>query len=506
MKKAVSLVLLMVFMLTALCGCGSQKAAGPAQTGGGNAPDAPQTAQAGSPAGGGWGALFTYDRANAMQFAVKASIPGEEDAYGYPWGGYDDPADIPAESEAYIGTETEGVPPADKTNGQLQQALEELPPALREAAEAAMKAAKTQPNPAVTQGETELPPDWNNPSNQPALGGRLEFLSGDTTVIIEMSEYCVNTDTAFTVAPVKATVLPEVFFKGGFSLSRGGEAYVTLNDYAVITFLTKDDPGEDVVIKSFGENGGMEYTFAEVTKFSDTYRITGAVEHFSTVGYGAADPGPQMDRKAEGVSQESHETLLQLSKELYEKWKREKEQKSAKKKSIRTIEFDEILYTTSAAGLPLQLHLRAKLVEQPATMNTVTGLEESIFRGKIWLKFYTWGPGGYGDLYMVCNDAAIGDPAAWITSLTHYKSVSAATLQMTTIGGSKAVAEGLGTKGLSGKTYTDVKTDWVFDRATGTIKVTFTSMQGAMDKTFITGRLGEKTQRQANKKLKWFLN
>ncbi|MFA7550662.1 MAG: hypothetical protein WCZ68_07975, partial [Sedimentibacter sp.] len=73
-------------------------------------------------------------------------------------------------------------------------------------------------------------------------------------------------------------------------------------------------------------------------------------------------------------------------------------------------------------------------------------------------------------------------------------------------GGSQAVAEGIGSADISGKTYTDVETHWTFDAEDGSMVVTFTNMSGATEKTFITGQLRAKTQRQANKKLKWFLN
>lgn len=167
------------------------------------------------------------------------------------------------------------------------------------------------------------------------------------------------------------------------------------------------------------------------------------------------------------------------------------------------------MFTTSAAGLPLQLHLRAKLIEQPATKNPQNGVEARTFKGKIWLKFYTWGPGGYGDIYMICNNAVVVDPGGlgWIASLNKQGvSSSTAMFNMASIGSSRAVAEGIGSADISGKTYTDVQTHWTFDAQDGSIKVTFTSMKGATEKTFITGRLSAKTQKQANKKLKWFLN
>jgi hypothetical protein len=97
----------------------------------------------------------------------------------------------------------------------------------------------------------------------------------------------VDADTTFKVTPVKTTVLPEEFLKGGFSLSGADDKEsVTLKDYAIVTFLTKENPGDDVVIKSLGRDSEMEYAAAEVSNLGDTYMITGAVEHFSTVGYG----------------------------------------------------------------------------------------------------------------------------------------------------------------------------------------------------------------------------
>lgn len=510
MKQAISWILIVSLMFAALAGCGGPQASGPAQVNGGGISDTESTVQSASDPGGGWEDLFTYDEANAVQFTVKAAVPGEEDAYVYPWGGYDDPVGTPEESETNAGAGTNGSPEADAINDQLQQALQDLPPELRAQAEAAMQAAQAQREGAAAapQQTPELPADWNAPSNQPALGGRLELVSGDATVIIELSEYCVDADTTFTVASVKTTALPEDFFKGGFSLSRGGETHVALNDYAVITFLITNDPGEDVVIKSFGKNGEMEYSLAEVTQLGDTYRITGVVEHFSTVGYGKIFPIPPLTPVNEQTRQELMEKQRQQEEELAKQ--KEAEQNRKKINRLQTIEFDEILYTTSAAGLPLQLHLRAKLVERAkSTQSGLASLMEREFTGKIWLKFYTWGPGGYGDLYMVCNDVTISDPAttssaSWIP--LDKKVSSTATFQMTTVDGSKAVAEGVGTAGLSGKTYTNVQTIWVVDSATGKVQVTFTSLQGAADKTFITGMLSEKSERQANKKLKWFLN
>lgn len=494
MKKAIASILVFTFLFTALTGCSEKSGGSSSQTKNSDVSVTAPVEQSDTSSSAGWEGLFTYDDTNALKFTVKAASPNEEEAYEYPWGEYD-----------ALDTQSEAAPEeeiGDMDEDELERQLEE-----------ALAAAEAQQEVQEPQGLVdpreipELPADWNAPSNQPASGGRLEFLSGETTVIIEMSEYCVDADTTFTVTPVKTTVLPEEFFNGGFSLSCEGEAHVALDDFAVITFLTKVEPSSDVVIKSFGENGEMEYSLPDVTKLDDVFMITGAVEHFSTVGYGSAASGPNV---LEGdISQESHELLIRKTKELVEQMEREKTQQNTAKKFVRTIEFDEILFTTSAADLPLQLHLRAKLVEQPATKDPETGGNIRLFKGKIWLKFYTWGPGGYGDLYMICNNAVLTDPgtASWIASLTEQgESSCLATFNMASIGGSKAVAEGVGSFDVSGKTYTDVQTYWVVDEKTGTVKVTFTNMKGAAEKTFITGRLSAKTQKQANKKLKWFLN
>ncbi len=492
MKKAVACILVLTFLLTTLMSCSEKSVSSPVQTQKSDAPVTAPVEQNSALSGNAWEGLFTYDETSALQFTVKAAIPDEGDNYEYPWGEYD-AIDISAQS---------GVEPEDELGNVDEDELERQ---LEEALAAAQAQEQEQQGAAGFQETPELPADWNAESNQPSLGGRLELTSGDTTVIIEVSEYCVDADTTFTVIPVETTILPEVFFKGGFSLSSGDETHVALNDYAIITFLTKDDPGDDVVIKSFGENGEMEYAWAEVTRLGDIFMITGAVEHFSTVGYGAAIPTP--DINAGVISKESHEQLIKQSKELSEKMERERAQQSAGKKFVQTIEFDEILFTTSAAGLPLQLHLRAKLVEQPVTKYPETGVEEYLFKGKIWIKFYTWGPEGYGDLYMICNDAIVRNPTFWVASLNEQGiGTMSAAFNMVTIGGSKAVAEGVGSFDVSGKTYTDVQTDWVLDAAAGTVTVTFTSMKGAAEKTFITGKLSTKTQKQANKKLKWFLN
>jgi hypothetical protein len=51
-----------------------------------------------------------------------------------------------------------------------------------------------------------------------------------------------------------------------------------------------------------------------------------------------------------------------------------------------------------------------------------------------------------------------------------------------------------------------MQTVWCLNAADGSIQVTFPNMKGAVDKTFITGKLSAKTQRQADKQLKWFLD
>lgn len=500
MKQVISFILIAALIITSLAGCDGQQAPGPARTTGGDVPD---TAQSASPAGSGWEALFTYDEDNAVQFAVKAAIPGEEDAYEYPWGGYDDPVDVPEGNEASPGAEPDESQHAGEISDQLQQALEDLPSELREAAEAAMKEAQAQQG---SQGKTELPADWNDPSNQPQLGGRLELQSGDATVIIEMSEYCVDADTTFTVTPVKATVLPEEFLRSGFSLSGAdGKEPVTLQDYAIVTFLTKEDPGGDVVLKSLGRDGGMEYAVAEVSQLGDTFMITGAVEHFSTVGYGPAELSAQAAAAMEKFDQEYKAKSDKMAKkiELDKKYAEEYENQ----KYVKTIEFDEILFTTTVRGDPCQLHLRAKLVEQPDKVNAAVTDFESTFAGKIWIKAYLLNPGaGYADLYYLCNNATLDNPEYWKSSKTGQgASTAAATFGMTTIAGSQAVAFGIGEYGAAGKRYS-MQSQWEVNEGGGTVKVTLTSFVGFSEKTFITGRLSAKTKKQAAKKLKWFLD
>lgn len=504
MKQVISFILILSFMVSAFAGCGGQQALDSVQANGDGAQDTAQTVQSGLHAGGGWEALFTYDEANAVQFTVKAAIPGEEDAYEYPWGGYDDPVDVPEESEALPGAEADESPGAEEINDQLQQALEDLPPELREAAEKAMQSAQTQQQ--GSQEEAELPADWNDPSNQPQLGGRLELQSGGDTVIIEMSEYCVDADTTFTVTPVKSTVLPEEFLKGGFSLSGTDDKEpVALKDYAVITFLTKQDPGDDVVLKSLGRDGGMEYSVVEVSKLGDTYMITGAVEHFSTVGYGPAELSAQsaaaMENFDPGYKAKSDKMAkkIELDKKYAEEYKNQR--------FVKTIEFDEILFTTTIRGDPCQLHLRAKLVEQPDKVNAAATDFESTFAGKIWIKAYFLNLGaGYADLYYLCNNATLENPEYWKSSNTGRGVSSAtATFGMTTISGSKAVSFVLGETGAAGRGYS-MQSVWELNENSGTVKVTFTSFVGFSEKTFITGKLSAKTMKQAAKTLKWFLD
>ncbi|NLC83644.1 MAG: hypothetical protein GX749_01005 [Ruminococcaceae bacterium] len=494
MKKIIASILVIAFLFTALTGCSEKHGGSSAQTNNSDESVNAPVEQSDASSSAGWEGLFTYDDTNAIQFTVKAAIPNEEEAYEYPWGEYD-----ALDTQSGAAPEEE---PVDMDEEELERLMEE---AL--AAAEAQQEAQAQQGSAGLQETPELPPDWNAESNQPLLGGRMEFASGEDTVIIEMSEYCVDADTTFTVIPVKTAVLTKEFFNGGFSLSRKGEAHVVLNDFAVITFLTRVDPGGDVVIKSFGENGEMEYALADVAKLGDVFMITGTVEHFSTVGYGSANPSLDVLRGV--ISPESHEQMIRDTKKLYERMQREKAQQRAAKKFVQTIEFDEILFTTSAAGLPLQLHLRAKLIEQPVTKNPQNAVEQRTFKGKIWLKFYTYSPEGYGDIYMICNNAVLGDPGTvgWLASLTKQGvSTLTTTFNMVTSGGSRAFAEGVGSADLSGKTYTDVETHWMFDAEDGSMVVTFTSLKGATEKTFITGRLRAKTKKQANKKLKWFLN
>ena len=152
--------------------------------------------------------------------------------------------------------------------------------------------------------------------------------------------------------------------------------------------LTKGRFSSDVVIKSFGENGEMEYSLPDVTKLDDVFMITGAVEHFSTVGYGSAASGPNV---LEGdISQESHELLIRKTKELVEQMEREKTQQNTAKKFVRTIEFDEILFYirggSSVAASPAR-----KAVEQPATKDPKPAVYR-LFKGKYGLSFTHGGP------------------------------------------------------------------------------------------------------------------
>jgi hypothetical protein len=529
MKKMISFILIAAFIITAFTGCGSQNG-GTLQNG--NSPangDSPAETHSGGTSGetsaqqaqpdDGWEGLFTYDEANAVQFSVKAAIPGEEETYEYPWGEYDAPVDVPEGSEAPPDAGSSGKLDAGEINQQLQEALKDLSPEQRKIAEEAMEKARKQGQDAMdsqaepAQGEEaseegrELPPDWNDGSNQPALGGRLELVNGDTTVIIEMSEYCVDADTTFTVTPIKASGLPEEFLKSGFTLSgSGGEGHVTLKDYAVVTFLTREDPGEEVVLRSLGGDGDVEYAPAEVTKLGGTYRITGAVEHFSTVGYGAAELSPEAEAAMERINRNlaERERLMRDKARLEKKWAELYENK----KHVETIEFDEILFTSTIRGDPCQLHLRAKLVQQPYKVNTAIQDVDSVFVGKVWLKAYIQSPGaGYGEVYYLCNNATLEDPVFWKPSTAGQGPNSAtATFGMTTIGGSKAVGYDVGTFDVSGKTYSSLKSVWEWNESSGAVKVTFTSAVGFTNKTFVTGRLSAKTKKQAAKKLKWFLD
>jgi hypothetical protein len=96
MKKIISFNLIAAFIITALAGCGGQNADSLAQTHSSGIPDGAPAQQAQT--GSGWEDMFVYDESKAVQLHVKASIPGEEDAYEYPWGGYDDPVDAPLQS------------------------------------------------------------------------------------------------------------------------------------------------------------------------------------------------------------------------------------------------------------------------------------------------------------------------------------------------------------------------------------------------------------------------
>jgi hypothetical protein len=334
----------------------------------------------------------------------------------------------------------------------------------------------------------------------------VELHSGNATVILEMSEYCVDADTAFTVTPVKQSKLPEEFLRGGFSLSGAdGKEHVTLKDYAVITFLTKEDPGDDVVIKSLGPDGELEYAPAEVAKLGDTFIITGAVEHFSTMGYGPAELSPEANAAMEKFDQAYAEKSDQEMKKIRLDEKYAEEYKN--QKYVKTIEFDEILFASTIAGDPCQLHLRAKLIEQPDKVNAAGNDFESTFAGKIWIKAYFLNPGaGYADLYYLCNNATLENPEYWKASKTG-QGVSSATAQfnLTSIAGCKAVVYGIGEYSPSGKTY-GMQSVWEVNENSGAVKVTFTSFVGFTEPTFIMGRLSAKTKKQANKKLKWFLD
>lgn len=484
-----------------LTGCAEQNAAEPADAA--NAAGGAQAAQTETPSGDGWERFITYDEAGALELFVKAAAPGEEESFSYPWGEYDAPLEV-AEAE---GSEAAGeLPAAEDPETLRQKALESLSPELCQAAEEAMLEEQARQETAGAQDTYELPADWNAPSNQPELGGRLEFVSGDTAVGVALSEYCVDQDTAFTLMPVKSTELPEEFIKGGFLLCGADrEASVSLGDYAVVTFVTKEDPGGDVVIKSLGHGGELEYTPTQVTKLGDTYRIAGAVTHFSTVGYGPAELSGSADAELQRLSQKlAEEAARQAEKvRLDEKWGKE----YAERSHVRVITFDEILFTTTVMGDPCQLHLRAKLVEQPDKVNAASGGLESTFMGKVWIKAYFLNPGaGFGDMYYLCSSATLEDPLLWDASAngkgTH---TAAANFGMTTIAGSKGVAYGIGEYNFSGRGYS-MQSVWEVNPANGSVKVTFPSFQGFSEKTFVTGRLSEVTKKQAAKKLKWFLD
>lgn len=499
-------------ILSSLTACGKQNAAGSDETEENTAafqPDETEenTAPLKQPTEDEvWADLFSYDETESVQFNVRVAIPGEEETYEYPWGEYDDLEYVEPDNKTAAGVESDKSPDADAANEKLQKALESLPPEKRKIAEEAMEKAQNQTqNSVILSEKIELPPDWNNESNQPVLGGQLELQNGETRVIVEMSEYCVEKDTMFTVTPIKENKLQGEIIKSGFSLTAGEQKHVLLNDYAVVTFLTKQDPGDNVVIKSFNPDGTMEYTAVEISRLDDTFHITGAVEHFSTVGYGNAELSPEA---AAALNESAHRELIETSRRLQQKWEYEKKAADEYKsrKFLQTIEFDEIIFTTSATGNPLQLHLRAKLVESPYELNPATNMPESYFTGKVWLKFYTWMPEGYGDIYMICNNAKI--PSFYGLSYTSTRAgpTVSAVLPMTSIGGSKAVSYEVGDFDISGKTYSDVQTTWRLDPKTDRVQLTFDSMKGASEKTFITGKRSEKTRRQANKKLKWFLN
>lgn len=509
----VFLVLITALILPALAACGKQNDAESDKTEENTTaafqPDETEenTAPLHQPTGDEvWADLFSYDETESVQFNVSAAIPGEEETYEYPWGEYDDLEYVEPDNKTAAGVEPSMSPDPGEANEKLQKALESLSPEKRKIAEEAMAKAQNQPqNPVDSPEKTELPPDWNDESNQPVLGGRLELQNGETGVIIEMSEYCVEKDTMFTVTPIKENKLQGEIIKSGFSLTEGEQKHVLLNDYAVVTFLTKQDPGDDIVIKSFNPDGTMEYAAAEITRLGDTFQITGAVEHFSTVGYGNAELSPEA---AAALNESAHRELIEASRRLSEKWEYEKKAADEYKsrKFLQTIEFDEIIFTTSATGDPLQLHLRAKLVESPYELNPATNMPESYFIGKVWLKFYTWMPEGYGDIYMICNNAKIPTFYGLSYNVDMGDPTVSAVLPMTSIGGSKAVSYGVGEYGISGKTYSDVQTTLRLYPKTGRVQLTFNNMKGAAEKTFITGKRSEKTRRQANKKLKWFLN
>lgn len=505
MKKLIAFILITVFLNTTLSGCGIQKA------------DDAVSNEAKQEQEEGVDGLFTYDEENVLQFNVKSAIPGEEETYQYPWGEYDDPIEAPSESEALPKANDKPKLSEAEMNEKLQASLDKMTPEQQEAAKETMRKALEKSNTTddtkvqeektgSDSEEQKLPDEASAHSNQPDLGGRLEFENNEDIIIIEMSEYSIEADTTFTVIPVKENKLSEEFMKNGFLLTgENNEKSVKLDDYAVITFITKKDPGEDVVLKSIDEDGRLEYTYAEVRKIGDTYRITGAVEHFSTVGYGSLTPSPELEAKAAQEYKELSEQMAKESARIEKERKWLEEYKN--QKFVDTIEFDEILFTNTISGDPCQLHLRAKLVEQPTTIDPSTNAVQATYKGKIWVKCYINNPAGYGDFYYLSNNAKIDDPFLWETSKNQQDVMTTSTtFTMATTRGSNAVSYELGSFNVSGKTYSNVQTNWEINEKTGNVKVTFTTMKGMKNSTFITGKLSSKTKKQAAKKLKWFLD
>ena len=79
------------------------------------------------------------------------------------------------------------------------------------------------------------------------------------------------------------------------------------------------------------------------------------------------------------------------------------------------------------------------------------------------------------------------------------------TLEMDFLGGSRVV-------GFDGTIHDDsgkivyLQTDWTFNPNNGNAEVYLYDMKGAKERTFIAGKLRTVTKRQADKKLKWFLD